>query len=124
MMKIMIMGRNVVLTIMVIMLLFSVLSIRVSGSNQTEVTNRAYFHELEMTFLDVLDNRLQEYGYANCGLTLNSIINSDGTRTYYVQIHHLRMAEMDGTEWEELTGKLSDIPFPADGCSITYELVL
>ena len=124
MMKIMVMGRNVVLTIMVIMLLFSLLSMRVSGSNQTNDTDCTYFHELEMTFLDVLDNRLQEYGYADCGLTLNSIINADGTRNYYVQIHHLRMAEMDAAEWEELTGRLSDISFPADGCNITYEPVL
>lgn len=95
----------------------------VSGSSENKVTSRESYHELEMVFLDVLDMRLTNCGYAGCGITLNSIVDLDGSRTYYIQIHHKKITDEGTAEWKMLCSQLSDITFPADRCEILYELV-
>ena len=113
-------GKVIVTIIFLCILLFPM---KVSGNNETAVSDRESYHELEMVFLDVLDMRLTNCGYAGCGITLNSIVDLDGSRTYYVQIHHRRITSDDTEEWEALCAQLSDLSFPADRCSILYELV-
>lgn len=112
-----------ILFITIILLCTLLFPMNVSGSSENEVTSRESYHELEMVFLDVLDMRLTNCGYAGCGITLNSIIDMDGSRTYYVQIHHKRITGENIEEWEALCAQLSDITFPAERCEIFYKLI-
>lgn len=112
----------VLFTALMVLLLLALLPMNVSGSN-AEMTVEESYHDLELCFLEVLDMRLREYGYADSGLTLNSIIYADGSRCYYVGIHHVRITAVGTEAWEELRLQLSDISFPVDNCTIIYEIV-
>ena len=112
----------VLLTILFIFLLLALIPMKVSGSSIDAAEEEAYYG-LERCFLDVLDMRLREYGYTDSGLTLNSIIYVDGSRCYYVKIHHARITDAGAGAWEELKLQIADIPFPIENCSVTYEII-
>lgn len=109
-------------TLLIVFFLAALLPINASGSD-AGMTEEESYHDLELCFLEVLDMRLREYGYSDSGLTLNSIIYADGSRCYYVRIHHIRITAAGTEAWEELRLRLSDISFPADNCAIIYEIV-
>lgn len=112
----------VLFTVLIVFLLLTLLPMNVSGRS-AGMTEEESYHDLELCFLEVLDMRLREYGYSDSGLTLNSIIYADGSRCYYVGIHHVRITAIGTEAWEELRLQLSDISFPADNCTIIYEIV-
>ncbi len=113
---------TVLFAVLIVFLLLTLLPMNVSGSN-AGMTEEVSYHNFELCFLEVLDMRLREYGYSDSGLTLNSIIYADGSRCYYVGIHHVRITAIGTEAWEELKLQLSDISFPADNCTIIYEIV-
>lgn len=112
----------VLFTILLVFLLLALFPMNVSGSNAGMTAEESY-HDFELCFLEVLDMRLREYGYSDAGLTLNSIIYADGSRCYYVGIHHVRITAVGAKAWEDLKLQLSDISFPVDNCTIIYEIV-
>lgn len=112
----------VLFTILLVFLLLALFPMNVSGSNAGMTAEESY-HDFELCFLEVLDMRLREYGYSDAGLTLNSIIYADGSRCYYVGIHHVRITAVGAEAWEDLKLQLSDISFPVDNCTIIYEIV-
>lgn len=113
-------------TILFILLFVSLLLVfvpmRVSGSS-AGVEGEERYHELEMSFLDVLDMRLRGYGYPDSGLTLNSIVYADGSRCYYVRIHHVRITDSGTEAWEELKLRIADLSFPIENCRVIYEII-
>lgn len=113
---------TVVCVILSVFLLLALFPMKVSGSSAATVEIETY-HDLEMCFLDVLDMRLRECGYPNAGLTLNSIIYADGSRCYYVGIHHARISNEGAEEWVELKSQIADILFPIENCSVIYEII-
>lgn len=113
---------TVLFIVLIIFLLLTLLPMNVSGSNAGMSEEESY-HDLELCFLEVLDMRLREYGYSDAGLTLNSIIYADGSRCYYVGIHHVRITAVGAEAWEDLKLQLSDISFPVDNCTLIYEIV-
>lgn len=112
----------VLFIVLTVFLLLALSPMKVSGSG-AEAAEEESYHDLEMCFLEVLDVRLRECGYSGSGLTLNSIVNADGSRCYYVRIHHARITDEGAGAWEELKSQISDIPFPLKNCSIAYESV-
>ncbi|MDE6744424.1 MAG: hypothetical protein K2J95_11145 [Lachnospiraceae bacterium] len=114
-------GR-VLFTVLFICLLLALIPMKVSGSS-IEAAEETSYYDLERCFLEVLDMRLREYGYTDSGLTLNSIIYADGSRCYYVKIHHARITDAGAGAWEDLKLQIADIPFPIENCSVTYEIV-
>lgn len=110
-------------TIGMIMFLSFLFSIQAKGNENVEVVDRSYYHELEMTYLDVIDAQLTRCGYLNCGITLNSIIDLNGNRTYYVQVHHQRIDNMDDSGKLEIIELLEQIAFPVEQCSVSFEFV-
>ncbi len=113
---------TVLFTVLIIFFLVTMLPISASGSS-AGMTEEESYHDLELCFLEVLDMRQREYGYSDPGLTLNSIIYADGSRCYCVRIHHGKITAAGTEAGEELLLRLSDISFPADHCSIIYEIV-
>lgn len=113
---------TLLLTVLIVFFLSALFPMNASGSD-AGMTEEESYHDLELCFLEVLDMRLREYGYSDPGLTLNSIIYADGSRCYYVRIHHVRITAAGTEAWEELRLRLSDISFPADNCTIIYEIV-
>lgn len=121
--KVLVKKAEIILFAMLIIFLLAALApMKVSGSG-AGAAEKESFHELEMRFLDVLDVRLQECGYSGSGLTLNSIIYADGSRCYYVGIHHARITEGGAEAWEELKLQITDISVPVENCSVVYKIV-
>ncbi len=114
---------TVLFAVLLVLLLLALIPMKVSGNGGVGVSEEEAYHELEMCFLEVLDMRLRECGYNHCGLTLNSITDGDGSRSYYVRIHHARITDAGAEAWEELKLRISDISFPVENCSVTYEIV-
>lgn len=113
---------TVVCVVLSAFFLLALFPIKVSGSGAGTAEMKNY-HDLEMCFLDVLDMRLRECGYPDAGLTLNSIIYADGSRCYYVGIHHAQISDAGPELWEELQPRIADISFPIENCSIIYEII-
>lgn len=114
---------TVLFTVLLVLLMLALIPMKVSGSGDMRVSEEESYHELEMCFLEVLDMRLQEYGYTHCGLTLNSIVDGNGERSYCVRIHHARITDAGAEAWEELKQGISDLSFPVENCSVAYEIV-
>ena len=98
-----------------IMFLSFFFSIQAKGNENVEVVDRSYYH--------VIDAQLTRCGYLNCGITLNSIIDLNGNRTYYVQVHHQRIDNMDDSGKLEIIELLEQIAFPVEQCSVSFEFV-
>lgn len=105
-----------------VFLLLALVPMKVSGSGAGAAEEKAY-HELEMSFLDVLDVRLRGCGYPDSGITLNSIVYEDGSRCYYVRIHHARITDAGLEAWEELKLQIADVSFPIEDCKVIYEVI-
>lgn len=113
---------TILFALLFVSLLLVLIPMKVSGSS-AGVAGEERYHELEMGFLDVLDMRLRGYGYPDSGLTLNSIVYADGSRCYYVRIHHARITDAGTEAWEELKLQIADISFPIENCRVIYEII-
>jgi len=110
---------GVVLAIM----LFALAGRNVSGNSSIFADEREYYHELENTYREVIRQELAELGYSNSGITMSSMIELDGSRSYHIILHHDRISRLNIEEQEELMAGLNNIQFPEQSCMVEFEVL-
>ena len=61
-----------------------------------------YYQSMEQEYVQEIRSLLEEKGYCNSGVTMNRVIEEDGTRQYTVTIHHRRIAALNHDQQEQL----------------------
>lgn len=93
---------------------------RNKGGNQMEEQS---WKVMEQEYVARLYSLLEEKGYCNSGVTMNRVIQADGSREYVVKIHHRRINRLDACGQAALLGECRKIAFPVEDCSFYHEFL-
>lgn len=94
-----------------------------SREKRTEEAEGKYYRELGSIYAEELREFLKGQGYADCGVTVTSVEDESGARTYIVTIHHGRIDRMTQTEKEKLLAECGTILFPDRACSVYHKFL-
>ena len=114
----------VTLAILTGLAIWIISAIRVNGKDDIIDSNAAYQRELEDRYSDMLRYHLEMKGYSDCGITLNTLIDGLGNRSYHVLIHHNRITALPEEERMQLLDELGAISFIDTSSAVDYEFVL
>ena len=70
-----------------------------------------YYHSKEQSLVEDAREFLKGEGYADSGVMLTRVIESDGSRQYTLTIHHRRIDKLEEAERQLLVEKLEKIAF-------------
>ncbi len=116
--------RFYMLTLGVIILLFSIATITVNGQGEHDIAmEREYYEELEEDYVVRLREMLGNKGYSNAGITMTKIYQADGSREYTVQIHHKRIDRLEGGERIILMNELAAVCFGDEQCRVLHKFL-
>lgn len=116
---------RMVLMVLTTVLLVLISAFAVSGTVLSQSYNstreqKEYYKALEHEYIDSMRDFLEDQGYVNSGITMNRIIEEDGSMVYTVTIHHRRILALEPAQRNELALNCGEIKFPIEDCSLCY----
>lgn len=108
------------LVILMAMLFFGT---NVDGQDDIRETKNDYYHELEGRYMEVLKAELSRKGMGSAGITMTSIIDIKGDRTYKVQLHHEKIGKMDEEARESFLEYMATIDFADGETPVVYSIL-
>lgn len=93
----------------VLMATFCISATVVSQSHISEQAQDEYRKAGEKEYVTALRSYLAQQGYYNSGITLTSVTDGDGTRTYKAIIHHAAIDRLTEKERKDLIIQLASI---------------
>ena len=96
--------------ILVLITAFFISATVVCESSIDEQAQYQYQKNLEKEYVEELRVYLAGRGYHNSGVTLTSVTEADGSRTYTATIHHASIDRLDQTKRGELQLALAALP--------------
>lgn len=116
--------RFYMISLAVVILLFSVATMTVNGQGEHDIaTEREFYEELEEDYVLRLREFLGSKGYANAGITMTKIYEADGSREYTVQIHHKRIDRLADGEKVLLMNELAAVCFGDEQCNVLHKFL-
>lgn len=113
-----------VITVLLVMIGTLFLSMAVHSQNRESVREqKEYYRVLEQEYVKRMREFLEEQGYADSGVTMNRVIEEDGTLKYIVTIHHRRIEQLDEGQRGALLSKCREIEFPEQDCSFCHKFL-
>lgn len=109
--------------LLVLICAFAISGTVLSQSREAAREQKEYYKMLEHEYVKEIQTFLEDQGYAASGVTMNRIIDENGSIEYRVTIHHRRILDLDMEHREELLTQCRDIKFPVEGCNVFYELL-
>lgn len=107
----------VLFTVFMILSLWFFISEKVMSQNNGTVTvDEAAFLELESNYLSQVKVYLEEEGFRNSGVTLSRVIETDGSRSYEITLHHKKLNELSLEEQKKLKADIEELAFGVSGC--------
>ncbi|MBR6665803.1 MAG: hypothetical protein IKL22_08855 [Lachnospiraceae bacterium] len=107
----------VLFTVFMILSLWFFISEKVMSQNNGTVTvDEAAFLELESNYLSQVKVYLEEEGFRNSGVALSRVIETDGSRSYEITLHHKKLNELSLEEQEQLKADIEELAFGVSGC--------
>lgn len=106
-----------------LLVLISVLAVSGTVLSQSSAGSREqkeYYRMLEQEYVKSVQDYLEEQGYVNSGVTMNRMIEADGSMEYTVTIHHRRISALDPAQRDELVSGCREIAFPIAECIINH----
>lgn len=111
--------RFYLITIGLIVLVFTMMTMSVNAMNDKRIQHRdEYYEEIEDCYVEALRDKLTDGGYRNAGITMTKVFYEDGAREYTVKLHHKRMERLTVQEQQELLAELSEIEFADSECRV------
>lgn len=110
----------------ILLLVIGVLFLSMAVHSQSEKSmkeQKEYYKALEQEYVGELRNLLEEQGYSNSGITMNRVIEEDGTMRYIVTIHHGRIKHLNDKEKAELLSRCGEVEFPEQDCSFFHKFL-
>ena len=111
-------------TLLFFIFVFSLFSLRAIGQEARE--NQLYEASCrisESNYVQKVREYLLKQGYENIGITINHIVDSDGSRSYRLWIHHRRLLRLSDGELADLVNELQrmGVSLPGEELSIRIE---
>lgn len=107
----------VLFTVFMILSLWFFISEKVMSQNNGTVTvGEAAFLELESNYLSQVKVYLEEEGFRNSGVALSRVIETDGSRSYEITLHHKKLNELSLEEQKKLKADIEELAFGVSGC--------
>lgn len=120
--------KNLPLSILFSFLLILVIAFCISGTvvsqnGHSREVEEKYYDELEEQYLMELKSYLTEAGYRNSGVTMTTVIEESGDRSYTVTIHHKLIDRLSKAEKEELAFACGEIMFADEECKFSHNFL-
>lgn len=93
------------------------------GQDDIRESKNDYYHELENRYMDVLREELSRKGMGSAGVTMTSVIDINGDRSYNVQLHHEKISKMDENQQCEFMNFINGISFADSTIPVAYEIL-
>lgn len=84
----------------------------------------SYYRQQEKALVQEARDYLNQAGFQNSGVTLNRVVDADGSIEYTMTIHHGKIDKMDEASRESLKKELSALTFPAENCTFFHEFLV
>ncbi len=78
---------------------------------------------LEQEYVSEIREYLDAAGYRNSGVTLTKVVDTDGSRSYSVALHHKGLHKLELAEQEALFQEVKDLAFQVAGCNFQVTLL-
>lgn len=79
-----------------------------------------YYRPKEIAVVEATREFLSDAGYRNCGITMNHVVDTDGSREYTLMMHHSKFDQLDEAEKYELVSSLAELTFEDEQCSFEH----
>lgn len=113
-----------IITVLLVLIIAFCISGTVIGQNKGDArAEEQYYQAAELAYIKEIRNLLEEKGYSNSGVTMNRVIEEDGTREYTVTIHHRRISCLSDEQKNALVTECQSIDFSVENCSIFHEFL-
>ncbi|MBO4808549.1 MAG: hypothetical protein J5537_05855 [Lachnospiraceae bacterium] len=98
----------VLLTLLIIALSCIAGTINVRATKKQAMTEASYT-EFERRYRADVREYLNNAGFKNAGITLTKVIDTDGRRTYTLEVHHKSFSKLDDEAKAEIISKLAEL---------------
>lgn len=93
------------------------------GNTMTVRDEFKYYMALEDSCRTNLLERLDNMGYINAGVTVSSVTQASGSKTYTVLIHHDRIDSLSDSQRSELKHRIEEMELWGEGCQVIYDFI-
>lgn len=114
-------GTTAVIIMLVAMIIFCTSGTLLCLDTKLNRTEELGYRILEREYESELRVLLEEKGYSNSGVTMNSIVQEDGVRSYTVTIHHKKIEALDNVEKRALAAECQGIEASVENCSVYFQ---
>ena len=114
---------KVVSIFLILVTLFCSTETVMSQNKTDDRRTRQYYAAMEEEYRTNISQMLNEKGFVNSGVNIRWVSDGDGTRTYTVIIHHIRLNTLDDNVKDELLHELAELEFRDERCSFRYEFL-
>ena len=104
------------LTLLIVIASCIIGTINVRANRKQAMTDASYT-EFERRYRNDIREYLNGEGFKNAGITLTKVIDTDGKRTYTLEVHHKSFSKLDDDTKAEIINKLAemaDVPYGND----------
>lgn len=116
--------RITAVTVLLILAGVMLLSVAVLGRDQEALKDqKEYYKVMEQQYIKDMWTFLADQGYEDSGVTMNRVIEADGSLQYVVTIHHRRIEQLDPEGREQLLSKCREIEFPDKECIFYHKFL-
>lgn len=116
--------RTVITSVCLVMITaFCISGTVMSREQRTEEAESEYYRELGSIYAEEMRDFLKGQGYADSGVTVTSVEEEGGARSYTVTIHHGRIDRLTQEEKEELLTECSMVTFPDRACNVYHKFL-
>lgn len=84
---------------------------------------KEYYKALEQEYIKDMRDFLAGQGYADSGVTMNRVIEEDGSLQYIVTIHHSRISQLGPKAREQLLTQCKAIEFQDKECGFCHKFL-
>lgn len=95
-----------------------------SQSRNNVAIDEKYYVSMEADYMNRIRENLREDGYADSGITMTKQYGDKDSRSYRVLIHHDAISRLSPEQKDALKEELSEISFPAQNCTFSYEFLV
>lgn len=114
----------VLFTILLILCMWILISDTVMCQSEESVTvDEEAFQVLESDYLKAVKQYLNARGFQNSGVSLNRIVDENGSRSYHITLHHRHMHKLTEEEQEMLTDTIEEMGFEIAFCDFRAEIM-
>ncbi len=113
-------GTMAVMVLLTAMIVFCVFGTVLCPDRRLNKREELSCRALEQEYERQLRALLEEKGYSNSGVMMNSITQVDGDRSYVVTIHHKKIEALDNEEKSALAAECREIEVPIRNCSVYF----